>query len=105
MLPAAWAYILTNGPRHTTLYVGSTVDLPTRVWEHQTKRKPKSFTARYNVTKPVYYELFENIEDALKRERYIKGKNRKWKEDLINGFNPEWRDLTEEIMRKFHSPL
>lgn len=98
MLPSAWVYILTNGPRHTTLYVGSTVDLPTRLWEHRTKRKPKSFTARYNIHKPVYYEPFENIDDAVKREWYIKGKTRKWKEELINKFNSEWRDLTEEIM-------
>ena len=101
MLPSAWVYILTNGPRHTTLYIGSTVNLPTRLWEHRTKRKPGSFTARYNITKPVYYEGFPTVKDAIERERYIKGKTRKWKEALINGFNPDWRDLTEEIMQ-FH---
>ena len=102
MLPSAWVYILTNKPRHTTLYVGSTIALPIRVWEHQTKRKPRSFSARYNVTTPVYIEPFEHIEDAIKRERYIKRKSRKWKEALINKFNPEWRDLTEEIMSLYY---
>ena len=101
MLPSAWVYIVTNHPRHTTLYSGSTIDLPIRLWEHRTKQNPKSFTARYNVSKPVYYEAFENIEDAIKREWYIKGKSRKWKEALINKTNPEWRDLTEEIMKLF----
>ena len=99
MLASAWVYILTNHPRHTTLYTGSTIDLPTRVWEHLTRQKPKSFTDRYNVTKLVYYELFDYINDVVKREWFIKGKSRKWKEDLINKLNPEWRDLTEEIRR------
>ena len=99
MLPSAWAYILTNHPRHTTVYAGSTTDLPTRIWEHRTKQNPKSFTARYNVTKLVYYEPFDNIDEAVKREKFIKGKNRKWKEELINKFNPQWRDLEEDMMR------
>ena len=98
MLASAWVYILTNGPRHTTLYVGFTVNLPTRIWQHQTKQRPKAFSARYNVTKPVYYEACESIKDAIKRERYIKGKTRKWKEELINKFNPDWRDLSEDIV-------
>ena len=101
MRPSAWVYILTNHPRHTVLYVGSTIDIPLRLWEHRTKRKARCFTARYNVFKPVHYEPFENIDDAVKREGFIKGKTRKWKEDLITKMNPEWRDLTEEIMRKY----
>ena|SRR5688500_1504153 len=101
MLASAWVYILTNHPRHTTLYSGSTSDFLTRLWEHRTRQNPKSFTARYNVTKLVYYEAFERIEDAVSREWFIKGKNRKWKEDLINKSNPEWLDLTEEVMRRY----
>ena len=97
MLPSAWVYILTNHPRPTTLYTGSSKVISTRLWEHRTKQKTKSFTARYNVNKPVYYEVFDSLKEAVKRERYIKGKNRKWKEDLINKMNPEWRDLTDEI--------
>ena len=101
MLVSAWVYLLTNHPRHTTLYAGSTTNLPTRLWEHRSRQNPKSFTARYNVSKLVYFEEFEDISTAVKRERFIKGKNRRWKEDLINKSNPEWRDLTEEIMKRY----
>jgi putative endonuclease len=75
-----------------------TTDLRTRLWEHQTSRNPKSFSGSYNVFKPVYFEEFETREEALLREKYIKGKTRKWKEDLINSKNPEWWDLTDEIV-------
>ena len=84
MSTTAWVYILTN--RHnTTLYVGMTNDLPTRLWEHRTKQNPKSFTARYNIYKLIYYEPYDLIIEAVPREKYIKGKTRKWKEDLIKG--------------------
>jgi putative endonuclease len=95
----AWVYILTN-KHNTTLYVGSSDNLWTRLWEHRTKRIPKSFTARYNIYKLIYYEGFEFIEEAGAREEYIKGKSRKWKEQLINKMNPEWNDLTEQINPK-----
>ena len=100
MLPAAYVYILTNA-HHTTLYTGMSNNLPARVWEHRTKQNAKAFTAKYNVHKPVYYEVFDTIVEAIEREHYIKRKTRKWKEDLINEFNPEWRDLTDEIIEKF----
>jgi putative endonuclease len=100
MLPAAWVYILTNN-NYTVLYVGMTNAISTRLWEHKTKQNPKSFTARYNVYLPVYYEAYELITESIKREHYIKRKSRKWKEDLINSFNPEWRDLTNEIRQRF----
>jgi putative endonuclease len=101
MLPSADVYIVTNA-HHTTLYVGMSNNLPTRLWEHRTKQNAKAFTAKYNVYKLVYYELFDTILEAIEREHYIKGKTRKWKEALINEYNPEWRDLTDEIMEKFH---
>jgi len=97
MRPLAYVYILTN-KHHTVLYAGMTTDLRTRLWEHQTSRNPKSFSARYNVFTPVYYEAYNTEEDALLREKYIKGKIRKWKEELITSKNPEWRDLTDEIL-------
>ncbi len=96
MAPVAYVYILTN-KHHTVVYVGMTTDLRTRLWEHQQKVNPKSFSARYNVFTPVFYQSFSTEEDAIERERFIKGKNRKWKEDLIQTTNPHWRDLTEEI--------
>ncbi|MBT1699855.1 GIY-YIG nuclease family protein [Fulvivirgaceae bacterium PWU4] len=94
MLPSAWVYILTN-KRNTVLYTGASNDLLTRLWEHKTKQNPKCFTARYNIYKLIYYEPFELVTEALERERYIKGKTRKWKEDLIKTMNAEWKDLTE----------
>ena len=92
-MPSAWIYILTN-ERNTTLYVGVTNDLPTRLWEHRTKRNPKSFSSQYNLCKLVYHEPFDSIIEAIKREKYIKGKGRKWKEALTYTMNPDWKDLT-----------
>jgi putative endonuclease len=89
-------YIMTNFQR-TTLYIGVTADLLSRITEHKNKIYPQSFTARYNLTILVYYEVFSSIEEAIKMEKYIKGKSRKWKEELINKQNPAWRDLWDEI--------
>jgi putative endonuclease len=88
----AWIYILTN-KNHTSLYVGVTNNLETRVWEHKIKYDPKSFTAKYNIDKLIYYEGFDSIATAIAREKYIKGKTRKWKEELIRRVNPEWKEL------------
>ena len=71
------------------------------MWEHKGKRSPTSFTARYNVWKPVWYEGHPSIMKAVEREKYIKRKNRKWKEALIRSMNPQWRDLTDEIRERF----
>jgi putative endonuclease len=68
----AHVYILTTA-NNTVLYTGVTVDINTRIWEHRTKSSPKSFTARYNITKLVYYECFETIVEAIDREKVIKG--------------------------------
>jgi len=95
-MPFAWVYILTN-ENNSVLYVGVTNDLPTRLWEHRTKRDPNSFTARYHLSKLVYHKEFEIINEAIKWEKFIKGKNRKWKVDLIEQLNPDWRDLTDQI--------
>jgi len=86
---------------NTTLYVGVSTDLSTRVWEHKTKVAPSSFTSRYNIDKLVYFEGFGKIEKAIQREKLIKGKSRKWKEALINKINPSWKDLSEEILTKY----
>jgi putative endonuclease len=96
MTATAWVYILTNKGR-TTLYVGVTTDLRSRLWEHQTKQSEKSFASRYNLTVLIYYEGYETITDAIVREKYIKGKSRKWKEDLINSKNATWKDLSSHV--------
>lgn len=92
MRASAWVYILTN-KNHTTLYVGMTNNLEARVWEHKIKYDPKSFTAHYNIDRLIYYEGFDSIVAAIAREKYIKGKTRKWKEELIARVNPEWIEL------------
>jgi len=86
---------MTN-PRNTVLYTGVTGDLKRRVWEHKTKAVP-GFTARYNVVKLVYFEVFDDPEEAILREKRIKGGSRAKKIALINAFNPQWRDLYEEL--------
>jgi putative endonuclease len=88
---AAWVYILANR-RRGTLYVGSTDTLGRRIWEHKEKLIP-GFTTRYGVTQLVYYEAYDLLMDARHRERSMKRWRRAWKIELIESFNPEWRDL------------
>jgi putative endonuclease len=88
-------YILTN-KNNTVLYTGITSDLDQRVFEHKTKLHPKSFTARYNCDKLVYFEEFDDVEIAIKREKQLKRYEKLWKKDLINKSNPEWKDLSED---------
>lgn len=90
-------YIMTN-KNHTTLYTGVTSDLKKRVYEHKNKIHPHSFTAKYQLNKLVYYEGFQSIEEAISREKQIKGGSRKKKIDLINSMNNDWNDLYAEIM-------
>ena len=89
-------YILTN-KNNTTLYVGVTSNLPERILEHQLKKYKNSFTAKYNLDKLVYWEAFQEIGDAIGREKQLKGGSRKKKEDLINSMNPNWNDLSTTI--------
>ena len=89
-------YILTN-KHNTVLYTGVSSDLISRLMEHRDKIYPKSFTARYNVHKLVYYRFFDSIEAAIDEEKRIKAGSRRKKIDLINSMNPEWRDLFEDI--------
>jgi len=79
------------------LYVGVTSDLVRRIAEHKQKLVD-GFTKKYGVTNLVYFETFENIEDAIIRERQIKEWKRKWKTDLIQSINPYWRDMYEDIL-------
>ncbi len=90
-------YILTNKTR-TTLYTGVTSDIISRIQEHRNKVYPGSFTARYNLTVLIYFENFSTIQEAIEREKKIKGKTRKNKEILINKMNPQWLDLSTEVL-------
>ena len=93
-------YIMTN-ENHTTLYIGVTSDLITRITQHKEKFFKSSFTARYNLTKLVYYETFHSIEEAINREKQLKVGTRKKKEALINTINPEWNDLFPIIVKQW----
>ncbi len=86
-----YVYILTN--KSKTLYTGVTNNLIRRMYEHKNKLV-EGFTKKYNLTKLVYYELFNNINDAIRREKQIKGLLRKKKIALIEMINPKWEDLS-----------
>lgn len=92
-----YIYILTN-KHNTVLYVGVTHDLLERVQGHKSMLE-EGFTKKYNITKLVYYEIFDLIEDAIAREKQLKGGSRAKKIALIMKMNPEYRDLTEDIRK------
>lgn len=92
-----YVYILTNKNK-TVLYTGVTNDLKARLYQHKNpKPYSKAFTARYNCYYLVYYEHHTYINQAIAREKQIKGWSRKKKEELITAFNPQWRFLNDEI--------
>ena len=89
-------YILTN-VHNKVLYTGVTSDLIKRVCEHRNKLA-NGFTKKYNVHKLVYFEVFDDMINAITREKQIKGWLRSKKIALIEGKNPEWKDLYEELV-------
>ena len=91
-----YVYILFN-KRNGTLYVGVTSDIIKRIWEHKNK-VVKGFTEKYGVDKLGYYEMVEDINVAIEREKQLKAGKRKTKLDLIESINPTWRDLYEDII-------
>ncbi|MBI2590421.1 MAG: GIY-YIG nuclease family protein [Candidatus Blackburnbacteria bacterium] len=92
----SYIYMMTN-KTNTTLYTGVTSELVKRVWQHKNKLG-SAFTAKYNLTKLVYYEVFEDITEAIKREKQVKNLVRRKKDQLISNFNPEWNDLYDVIL-------
>lgn len=83
---------------HTVLYVGVTNDLIKRVYQHKNKLA-SGFTSKYNINKLVYFEVFEDINEAIKREKQIKGGSREKKLKLIQSMNPQFNDLYNEIIQ------
>ena len=81
---------------NTVLYTGVTNDLARRVYEHKNSLG-STFVKKYNVHKLVYYEIGNDVNAVIAREKQIKGGSRKKKIELINNLNPEWKDLYEEI--------
>ncbi len=88
-----FVYILTNN-NNSVLYTGVTSNIKERVNQHKIKKHYRSFTSRYNLSKLVYYEQFDTIGEAIKKEKQIKGGSRKKKISLIASKNPEWNDLS-----------
>lgn len=90
-----YVYILAKA-RNSTFYVGVTSNLPKRIWEHKNETFD-SFTKKHNIKMLVYYEVHEDAENAIKREKRLKKWNRPWKMRLIEEMNPDWNDLYEQI--------
>ena len=89
-------YIMSSR-RNGTLYVGVSSDLVQRAWQHKNECAD-GFTKRYKVKRLVWYEVHENMESAIKREKAIKKWNRDWKVELVEGSNPGWINLYDEIL-------
>jgi putative endonuclease len=90
-----YVYIMTN-PRRTVLYTGVTNNLVKRVWQHRNGRGGR-FTAKYQCSDLVLYEIFRDPYNAITREKLIKAGSRRRKIELIERMNPEWRDLYQEL--------
>ena len=97
MTKGGHVYIITNAHR-TKLYIGVSSALIRRIDQQKRHFNKKSFTDRYNLEYLVYYEGFGRIEDAISREKELKKLNRQMKNELITAFNPEWKDLWDEIV-------
>lgn len=89
-------YLLTN-QRNGTLYIGVTSDLPQRIWQHR-EGLIEGFTRKYGCKRLVWYQHFDDLQDARRREVQMKEWKRAWKIELIEAANPEWRDLYFELV-------
>ncbi len=93
-------YITTNR-ENKVLYIGVTNNLPRRIYEHKNKLV-KGFTEKYNVDKLVYFEQTEDVQSALRREKQLKNWHKDWKINLINSFNPAWKELADTLLDNEH---
>ena len=89
-------YILASQP-NGTLYIGVTSNLSKRIFEHK-NHLLEGFSDKYDIAMLVWYELHDSMESAINREKAIKKWNRNWKLRIIEEFNPEWKDLYEDIL-------
>ena len=90
-----YVYIMTN-KINTVLYTGVTSDLNKRIWEHKEK-VTEGFTKNYNINKLIFFEIYNDPENAILREKQIKAGSRIKKVKLITGINPEWKDLYDKL--------
>jgi putative endonuclease len=95
-MPQYFVYILTNATRGV-LYVGVTNDLIRRLTQHRSKAVP-SFTRTHGVHQLVYFEVYASIVEARAREHVLKRWRRTWKFALIESVNPDWRDVSSDLM-------
>jgi len=86
-----YVYILSN--KSKTLYIGFTNNLERRIYEHINKLAD-GFSKKYNLTKLVYYEICQDVKNAIQREKQLKDWHRDWKIKLIESVNPNWDDLS-----------
>ena len=94
-MKCGWVYIMSNGA-HGTLYTGVTSDLARRVQQHR-DGDGSEFCRKHGLTRLVYAEPYDRIEDAIVREKRIKEWQRQWKLRLIRAQNPDWRDLYDDL--------
>jgi putative endonuclease len=92
-----YIYIMANW-KNTVIYIGVTNDLLRRLFEHKNKLLD-GFTKKYNLDKLVYFETFNDINDAIKREKELKKWRREKKNNLIESVNSEWRDLSLDFTK------
>lgn len=95
-MQCGWVYILANSS-NSVLYVGVTSNLHGRIKQHRLKIHPKSFTARYNVFKLIYFMAYTSMQEAIREEKRLKGGSREAKLHLAKGLNPDLIDLFEKI--------
>ena len=101
-MKAYFVYMMTNRSR-IVLYTGVTNDLARRVWEHH-NGTVKGFTKRYRLTILVYYETYNDIGDAISREKEVKDWRRSKKNALVETLNPKWIDLSPTLFRQLRDP-
>jgi putative endonuclease len=89
-------YLITN-KYNTVLYAGVTNNLLRRIQEHKSKQFD-GFSKKYNLNKLVYYEFFDVMSEAIEKEKIIKGGSRRRKIDMIDKFNPGWKDLYDTLI-------
>ena len=99
---AYFIYMMTNKGR-TTLYTGITNSLVRRVSQHR-QGESSGFSKRYNTNRLVYYEHFNDVRDAIAREKQLKGWSRMKKEELVNARNPKWTDLAVTVLGLERAP-
>jgi putative endonuclease len=95
-MAGGWVYFVTN-KRNGILYAGVTSNLPRRIFEHR-EGQADGFTKQYGLKIIVYCERFDDIRDAIQREKTIKHWPRAWKVRLIHSMNPEWKDLYDTLI-------